>query len=1256
MQFSTLRQSGLRKIRSSAARFLSILLMVSLGAFVFVGLVSTAPSLEKTLFSYLEEQVKADLTISHPLGLDPQDQAKLERLPEVQRIVYAYQAQQLVAQNDQVLVLESLEAIPSYVVHEGRLPTQAGEIALAKSLADDYQIGQILTINSGEKDEDPLLTIDQFTVSGFVESPDYLSDELSSMISAYGDGTVAGFGVVTKDVFLAANPSQARLLFADVRGLEAGGKEYTQRMQVHEARAESLFNERSPVRESELQRSANRGLDDADQSLNQAEKQLASGRRSLDAAQAQIDQAARLQRQGQADLRQQRNSAREGLRQAEQELIQGQKTLDAAREQILAGEAELLSGKLSLEAGQQALAPLERQLKKEKRTLEQAQIDTRQAEAQTAAAQIELQAAQRELAQGQTKLNAARRELQANQQSLTQARVELQQAQARLSRGRNAILGAESQLNSLRQDIAELETAISQTQGQLTRVPAGSPEAKGLQDLLRTQQAGLQRAQSALRSNESQLNQEKRILAQSETKARQSELQIESSQRKINQGQETLRREQAELESSRETLYKAQQSFNRETQSLRSAQGTLTQAQAQLQAGQNRLNQESQNLKEGQDRLDSSRRALESAKSDLIQGQLELDRGRRELERQEQNSGRLLEQGQRQVDQGDQELRRNQTQLSQERQKYESAYDEALSDILEGRKDLADGRADLRRIQIPAYSVVTWASDPVVDNYVQSAQGMRLMSMIFPAFFYGICLLICMTTMTRMIDDERSEIGTLKALGYPNSSIMSNYIAYGAFAAIPGTLIGLLGGYAILMPVIVNAYYAGTVFHETFGVLPPFVPITALILDLACTSFAAYSTARIQLRSQVSVLLRPVPPKAGTRIFMERITPLWSRLNFNQKITFRNLFRYKKRGALTIIGVAGCMALITMGFGLNYAINGIFERQFGEIQDYDLIALYDDKASAEDQEELLRKLRAHPSSRQSTGARYETAILPMPGTSDQALTLVTPSDPEAFQAFVDIRDPDTGLPHDLRKGPLLSEKTARILGLKAGDMLAYETDLGEERRLPIAGVFENYVGHQLYISPEDYQVLLEASPTPNALYLQIDDPLTIDSLSRDFLNSDIAFGSIKASSSSDQVAELTESLGIVVNVILVVSLLLALVVLYNLTNINVEERMRELSTIKVLGFYPKEVTAYIYRETLALTFVGIIFGAALGKALHTLIARAMAPASVMMVEYVLPQDYLFGLLFTLGASFAVMIVMHRKLQRVDMVEALKGVE
>lgn len=1248
MRYPALRQSGWRKVQSSAPRFLSILLMVALGAFVFVGLVSTAPSLERTLYTYLSDQAMPDLTISHPLGLDAKDRAKLESLPQVSRLVYSQQIHQVVAETDHVLILESLEDLPTFKVREGRLPSQAGEIALGHTLKAEYTLGQVLTIDSGAKEEDPLLTTDLFTVVGFVESPYYLGEDLLSTTSAYGDGSVAGFGILAREVFVGDTPSQARLVFADVQALEPGGDLYTQRMQSHQDRVTALFDTRASTREENLRKTGNAGLTQAERVLQDAENQLASGRRSLDQAQAQLDQAKR----GPGSLADQRAKAEEGFRQGERDLQEAQRKLDQAESQILAGEADLLAGQAAIAKGRAALAPLDKSLKDESRSLEKAEREAQKGQAKLDQAANDLQKAQGEAAQGQAQLDTAKRTLQDRQTALRQAFADIQEGQGALAAGKAALGQAQAQISGLNQKVQGLEALVRQTQSQL----ASDPSHPLLQAKLQAQKQELSQTKALLSRSQQTLARETRALQQNEAKARQALAQVEEGQHQINLAQAEVQRKQADLNQVRQTLAQARTNYDQQKGEFDQAKTLFTSGKAQIQAGQSRLIQEKQKLVQAQAQLDASRAQLAQAKNDLFQGQAEVRQGLHRLESQKQATSAQFQKGQEKLDQGKRDLAQAQAQITKEREAYEGAYADRLAAIRENQADIQEGRADLARIQVPSYEITTWATDPIIDRYAQSAQGMRLMSAIFPAFFYGICLLICLTTMTRMIDDERSEIGTLKGLGYPSSAIMTNYMAYGAFAAVPGTLIGIIGGYYLLMPVIVDAYYAGTVFQDPIPVLPPLVPLFALVIDLACTSFAAYSAGRIQLKSSVATLLRPVPPKAGTRIFLERITPFWKRLNFNQKITFRNLFRYKKRGALTIVGVAGCMALITMGFGLSYAINGIFERQFGDIQDYDLIALYDDKAPLADQDQALRPLLDPGSYRDATSARYETATLPIPGATDQILTLVTPMDPDHFQDFVRLQNPKTRESLDLRSGAVLSEKTARILNLKPGDLLTYQADDGKTQAVPILGICENYVGHTLYLSPQDYENLLGQKPNPNALYLQVQDPGQVDTLARTFLTSKYAFAAIKASSSSTQIEDLTQSLNIVVKIIVLVSLLLALVVLYNLTNINVEERMRELSTIKVLGFYPKEVTAYVYRESLILTAIGIGLGALLGKAIHTLIARALAPASVMMVEVVLPQDYALGTLFTLGASFLVMLVMHYKLKNVDMVAALKGVE
>jgi len=408
----------------------------------------------------------------------------------------------------------------------------------------------------------------------------------------------------------------------------------------------------------------------------------------------------------------------------------------------------------------------------------------------------------------------------------------------------------------------------------------------------------------------------------------------------------------------------------------------------------------------------------------------------------------------------------------------------------------------------------------------------------------------------------------------------------------------------------------------------------------------------------VATLLRPKAPKIGNRILLERITPIWKRMSFNYKVTARNIFRYKKRMLMTIIGVAGCTALIFMGFGIRNSVSGILEKQYGGLFKYDTIVIFDDEAPQEDIQKYHDELKKDSRIKEFYQTRFEKGIISVSGQLDQDVYFVVPKDQKAFVSVNQLRERKNKEPIELKAGAVISEKIAKLLKLKVGDSLEFKASDDTVKTIKITGITENYTGHYIYMPVDYYEKIFEKEYRPNSDYILLKDhsAKNVSGFSRNMLDNDIVFNTVNTKNASDTIEELIASLNIVVLVMIIISSLLAVVVLYNLTNINVSERIRELSTIMVLGFYPEEVTAYVYRETMILTSIGILLGFGLGLIIHGFIVTALSPSYVMLDPAVRISTYVLSAAFTVSFSLMVMVIMHIRLKKVDMVESLKAVE
>ncbi|AIQ27562.1 MULTISPECIES: ABC transporter permease [unclassified Paenibacillus] len=571
----------------------------------------------------------------------------------------------------------------------------------------------------------------------------------------------------------------------------------------------------------------------------------------------------------------------------------------------------------------------------------------------------------------------------------------------------------------------------------------------------------------------------------------------------------------------------------------------------------------------------------------------------------------------------------------------------------------AEASAAQNPLELPKVYVTDRTINPGYAEYKDNADRLSAIATAFPVFFFLIAALVSLTTMTRMVEEQRLQIGTLKALGYGSMDIMTKFLVYGTLASLAASIAGLAIGFTLFPGIIYNAY---SQLYNLPGVIKSFYPayaIISIIVALVCTAMTAMIASRVELRSNASVLMRPKAPKSGQRIMLERFSFLWKRLSFVQKVTARNLFRYKQRMFMTVIGVAGCTALILTGFGLKDSIGSIADRQFGGIMKYNALVALHDNATAGDKASYAELIKQESAVTGTLDVLQEAMTARAKGVNDQEVRIFVPAAADQLAPFVVLKDRITDEPKMLTdEGAIITEKLAKLYDLVPGDSLTVLDSNNEEYQVKVSAVTENYVLHYVYMTPAYYAKVFGGGAVYNTQLLNYSAQ---DKQWEDHFGEKLtANGQVALVSFSSGVGEAFDgtmkSMDVVIVVLIVSAAALAFVVLYNLTNINVSERVRELSTIKVLGFYDKEVTMYIYRENILLTLLGIIFGGALGILLHGFVLSTAELDATMFAPLIKWQSYLYAALLTVLFSGIVMAFMHLKLKRIHMIEALKSVE
>lgn len=571
------------------------------------------------------------------------------------------------------------------------------------------------------------------------------------------------------------------------------------------------------------------------------------------------------------------------------------------------------------------------------------------------------------------------------------------------------------------------------------------------------------------------------------------------------------------------------------------------------------------------------------------------------------------------------------------------------------QKKLNEQEQEIKQLGSISYYVNDRKNDSGYDTYQSNSEKIELITNIFPVFLFAVAALVSFSTMTRFIDEERQNIGVLRALGYSKLDTSLKFVIYSLTAALTGVFIGAIGGYWILPRIIFNAYTANlTLTNFQSGFSWKYLFLTFLI-SILCTTGAAVIQLFIVLRAKTSELLLPKPPKNGSRILLEKIKPFWQHLSFNYKVTLRNIFRYKVKMIMTILGIAGCTGLLMMGFGIRDSLAGIGQKQYSEIIKYDLIAIDKNSLSSEQSSRLNQKLSSSQVNKYLP-VYFENVSKKIAGTN-QDLSIIVPEKSSQISKYISLRNRSSGQKINLNsRGIVISEKLAKLLNLSIGDELSLVTTNGKKVKLPISNICEMYMGHYLLMNSNVYQKYFNKKVNSNAQLIELNNKKQTNSFANSLMKTG-AVSAINLNTNNQQIIDsLIQSMNKVIFLLIGLAALLAVVVIFTLTTTNLEERMREIATLKVLGFYNNEASLYIYRETIILSIFGILIGFLVGNWLHGFIIDNLAPLNAMFRPGILFSNYLLSALIPLVITGVMAIFVNRKIKEVNMLEALKSVD
>lgn len=847
-------------------------------------------------------------------------------------------------------------------------------------------------------------------------------------------------------------------------------------------------------------------------------------------------------------------------------------------------------------------------------------------------AESELAEAEQELKDGEAELADGKAELQSSENELQDAKNELYSSRNTLDDGWAQYNSGLEQLESGKTALAEAEKTLAEKEAQLAEGEQGLADAKALLAGLANGWQEYQEGMSGLETLQNQLA----LLEQF-----------------INDGTATPE-QTAQAEQLRMTVVQTETKLAEAKASLdamevmRPAAEEALEHEAEITAGR-------EELEAGKAELEKQKTALEEAEKTLADSYTQLTSG----ESAYSSGWAQVYDGEAQIAEAYATIAENEQKIADGWKEYEEGKKEAEEKISDAEIKIQDAKNEIDGIDQPSWYINDRDNNSDYSGYSDNADRMRAIGSVFPVLFFLVAALVSLTTMTRMVEEQRIQIGTLKALGYSKFWIAVKYVGYALAATLGGSVAGVLFGQKVFPYIIVTAYKI--MYTHIPDVVIPYDMGYALAASgaaILCTMAATISACYRALMAQPAELMRPEAPKSGKRVFLEHIPWIWGHLNFTWKSTVRNLLRYKKRFFMTVFGIGGCMALMLVGYGLKDSIMDIARLQYREIQIYDLMAVIDEDMNDEEKADVDGLLENDDRISVFMDGYMRLSEIFF-GDKTKDIYLYIPSRLENLEQFVIFSDRVSGETWEMSEdSAILTEKAARDMGVSVGDEIQIELEDNEKITVQVTDICENYLSHYIYLAPQLYEKLTGEAPDYNCIFADLKEDYEgeLTSVGEGLLKND---GILTVSYTNNMESQLEDMLSVLDDVIVVLIIsagMLAFVVLYNLNNININERKRELATLKVLGFYNMEVANYVYRENILLTVIGAIAGVFLGKILHQFVIQTVEVEMTMFGRNINLPSYIYAIAFTILFSLLVNLVMYFKLKKINMVESLKSVE
>lgn len=1185
------------------------------------------PDMLSTTDGYLDDTGLFDLQAVSTMGLQEEDLEAVLDTEGVQEAELSYSSDYLCdSEGEQYVVhLMAQSDMAKCQAEEGRLPEKADEIFLDTELAQALgcQIGDKITLYEEEQEGDKPegLAYGEFEITGIGSSSMYLSINRGS--ASVGNGQVTGFAVVLPEAFDMEVYTQMNIRLEGAGTLECYSDEYKELVSSVQDTLEETAGVQCQWRYDQIYDEAQGELADARAELEDgratAQQELADARKTLDEGWAKVNDGEKQL----ADGKQQLAESEAQLNQSQQEIDDAKAQMESAKAQAEEGAAQVSAGWAEIEANEAQLNDSEQLLSEKKAELEQGAA--------------ELEAGKARLSAQEEVLNQSQSELEAGKTQLAQMEGALETLRTAVSEQEGAIGGLESQAAAIQGQIDQLQASLgtssdpenpdgdsSNDEEILAQIGELEAQKAALETEIQNLTVSLEETRAQLSAQETaltpQIQQLQQVIAQGEA-------QLSEGRNKLETARAQLEESEAQITAGREEIAQGEAAIAQGRQELEAAKAQLQAAQAEVDSGQAQIAAYEQQIADGEAQIASGRAQLEEARAQLPEQEQELADARKELEDGEAD--------------------------------YLEGKEEAEAQIADGEQQIADAEAELADLEQPEWYLNT--RDDVVEDYGEmedNAAQIGAIGRVFPLMFFLVAALVSLTTMTRMVEEQRGHIGTMKALGYSKKDIAMKYLFYAGSATLSGGAVGILVGQK-LFPYVIQVSY-GIMYDCLKQPDIPYRPvfaIQAMLISFVCIMLATGLSCMNELRESPAELMRPAAPKVGKRVLLEYIPLIWKRLNFTTKSTFRNIFRYKKRLFMTIFGISATMALLVTGFGLRDSIIDLAEIQYDNIQLYDAMITF--SGTDEEKKDLGQWLEDEKDVAASTMVHMEMVDVSTEEGNGEVY-LCVPENKEDFQTMTVLQNRTSEEVYTLDgEGILLTEWMADTLGVSAGDSITMEKEDGSSsQEVQVMGVVENYIMNYAYMSPQYYEKIYGEPAEFEVMYVEFtpEGQERENELGSEILQQPGVYNVSYTSDTKREINDMLQALVLVIIVLIVTAALLAFVVLYNLNNVNITERRRELATLKVLGFYDQEVAAYVYHENIILTLMGIVVGVGLGTLLHQYIIHTIRVDMVMFGQHVSLVSFLISTVLTAVFSAFVNFVMYFKLKEINMVESLKSVE